>query len=214
MLASNGYYAHYQDEAVLPYTTASLSDKKPSFLQTGARQYFPKLGRYLQEDPIMDGLNWFIYCNNNPASGIDPTGKVTVLLCHNGKKEDDRFYHMWIRLPGGACWGFHPKDDGRKKKKKRKTVAGEGIVARDDSYMDNLANVFCISYYIDAYSYEEMLREMYKDYKSPPRYKIDAKYVLEGNSLDASEEDIAVNENCQTWATKKLRNAKNPPSPP
>ena len=59
----------------MKYTTASLSDKKPSFLQTGVRQYFPKLGRYLQEDPIQDGLNWFIYCNNDPVNKIDPTGK-------------------------------------------------------------------------------------------------------------------------------------------
>ena len=75
-----GYYAHYQDEAVLPYTTASLSDKKPSFLQTGARQYFPKLGRYLQEDPVMDGLNWFVYCENNPVNYIDYTGKFAFLV--------------------------------------------------------------------------------------------------------------------------------------
>ena len=70
-----GYYAHYQDEAVLPYITASLSDKKPSFLQTGARQYFPKPGIYLQEDPAQDGLNWFAYCNNDPINKINPNGK-------------------------------------------------------------------------------------------------------------------------------------------
>ena len=80
-----GYYAHYQDEAVLPYTTASLSDKKPSFLQTGARQYFPKLGRYLQEDPAMDGLNWFVYCNNDPVNAIDPDGNVPRFIAKLSK---------------------------------------------------------------------------------------------------------------------------------
>ena len=75
-----GYYAHYQDEAVLPYTTASLSDKKPSFLQTGVRQYFPKIGRYLQEDPIRDGLNWFLYCNNNPVNYVDYTGEEPLTI--------------------------------------------------------------------------------------------------------------------------------------
>ncbi len=38
------------------------------------RYYDPELGRYITEDPIRDGLNWYAYANNNPLSSIDPLG--------------------------------------------------------------------------------------------------------------------------------------------
>jgi uncharacterized protein RhaS with RHS repeats len=31
-------------------------------------------GRFTQEDPIRDGLNWYTYCGNNPVNYIDPWG--------------------------------------------------------------------------------------------------------------------------------------------
>ena len=39
-----------------------------------ARYYDPSIGRFTQEDPEKDGLNWYTYCNNNPVLFIDPTG--------------------------------------------------------------------------------------------------------------------------------------------
>ena len=39
-----------------------------------ARWYDPNLGRFTTEDPIRDGLNWYIYANNNPLRFVDPTG--------------------------------------------------------------------------------------------------------------------------------------------
>jgi len=38
------------------------------------RYYDPVVGRFLTEDPIRDGLNWYAYCGNNPVNGVDPTG--------------------------------------------------------------------------------------------------------------------------------------------
>jgi RHS repeat-associated protein len=49
----------------------------PSGLQQlGARFYWPELGRFLQQDPIGDGMNWYAYAGNNPASWVDPEGLV------------------------------------------------------------------------------------------------------------------------------------------
>jgi len=34
-------------------------------------------GRFITEDPAKDGFNWYIYCNNNPLTFVDPTGLET-----------------------------------------------------------------------------------------------------------------------------------------
>jgi hypothetical protein len=39
-----------------------------------ARWYDPELGRFITEDPVKDGVNWFSYVANNPLRYTDPTG--------------------------------------------------------------------------------------------------------------------------------------------
>lgn len=46
------------------------------------RDYDPKVGRYVQSDPIglRGGLNTYVYGLNNPLMYIDPTGEAPILL--------------------------------------------------------------------------------------------------------------------------------------
>lgn len=44
------------------------------------RYYQPVTGRFSQLDSIMDGLNWYVYCYNNPIIYIDKNGASTELV--------------------------------------------------------------------------------------------------------------------------------------
>ena len=41
-----------------------------------ARYYTPSAGRFINEDPIKDGFNWYSYCAGNPVKYVDPTGLI------------------------------------------------------------------------------------------------------------------------------------------
>jgi RHS repeat-associated protein len=48
--------------------------------QLGARFYWPEIGRFIQQDPSGDGMNWYAYAGNNPVTGVDPRGLYDILL--------------------------------------------------------------------------------------------------------------------------------------
>ncbi|MBQ2742999.1 MAG: DUF2974 domain-containing protein [Oscillospiraceae bacterium] len=49
-------------------------DAETGFIYLRARYYDPSIGRFTAEDPIRDGTNWYVYCNNNPVMYVDPWG--------------------------------------------------------------------------------------------------------------------------------------------
>ena len=51
-------------------------DEETGLMKVGARYYDPMIGRWIQKDPILDGFNWWIYCENDPVNGVDPEGKT------------------------------------------------------------------------------------------------------------------------------------------
>ena len=65
-------------------------DAETGLIYLRARYYDPNAGRFISEDPVRDGMNWYAYAANNPVTFVDPTGLV---IQFNGvvDKDDVRF---------------------------------------------------------------------------------------------------------------------------
>ena len=49
-------------------------DAESGYIYLRARYYDPAIGRFVSEDPALDGHNWYIYGGNNPIMYHDPSG--------------------------------------------------------------------------------------------------------------------------------------------
>jgi RHS repeat-associated protein len=58
-----------------PYRYCGESyDEETGLYYFRARYYDQSIGRFMSEDPAQDGLNWYVYCGNNPVMYVDPMG--------------------------------------------------------------------------------------------------------------------------------------------
>ncbi len=53
-----------------------VDDDESGLTYMRARHYEPITGRFLSQDSAKDGLNWFVYCGNEPISRTDFTGRT------------------------------------------------------------------------------------------------------------------------------------------
>jgi len=51
----------------------SLLDAATGLQQKGERWHSPDLGRFISEDPIQDGSNWYAFAGNDPDNSADPS---------------------------------------------------------------------------------------------------------------------------------------------
>jgi len=63
------------------------------------RYYNSSIGRFITEDPIRDGVNWYAYCGNNPIMFTDPTGGYYILKNADGTYtlKPDTYFNIMIR---------------------------------------------------------------------------------------------------------------------
>ena len=54
-------------------------DDESGLIYLRARYYDPGLGRFISEDPIKDGMNWYVYCGGDPVMFIDPSGLTFII---------------------------------------------------------------------------------------------------------------------------------------
>ena len=50
------------------------TDADTGLVLMGHRYYDTRIGRFLSQDPIGDGNNWYTYAENNPVNNTDPLG--------------------------------------------------------------------------------------------------------------------------------------------
>lgn len=51
------------------------SEDNNGMIYMRARYYDPTLGRFISQDSAGNGVNWFVYCENNPVNYLDDNGK-------------------------------------------------------------------------------------------------------------------------------------------
>jgi RHS repeat-associated protein len=77
-----GNLIDYSDTWNGPFTYGGAfgyqTDDDSGLMLLGHRYYDSSTGRFLSRDPIGDGANWYVYCNNNPVNYFDYSGEVPI----------------------------------------------------------------------------------------------------------------------------------------
>ena len=66
--------------------TGEYFDYETGYIYLRARYYNSANGRFISEDPICSGGNWYGYCNGNPIKFVDPMGLAAT---YDGYTEEE-----------------------------------------------------------------------------------------------------------------------------
>ena len=107
-----GLWGEHQDGNTTEHSfTGKKRDSGTGLSYFGARYYDPNIGRFISMDPIKDGRNWYIYCNNNPLKNIDPNGLSPFGIFQTNSP-------LWktseFNKPGTLLWRAGKDDDTAK----------------------------------------------------------------------------------------------------
>jgi RHS repeat-associated protein len=95
-----------------------------------ARYYDPSVGRFITEDPARNGLNWFVYCNNNPLSRTDPSGLWASIGAQNAAgddAEDRRQYRAYLDEERYSYEGYRHQDQNQQQRQNTASPTNELI---------------------------------------------------------------------------------------
>ncbi|MBE7052668.1 MAG: RHS repeat-associated core domain-containing protein [Ruminococcaceae bacterium] len=81
-------------------------DQETGFIYLRNRYYDPSLGRFVTEDPIRDGENWYVYCSNNPVMFVDPEGLENIVVSGGKYGNDDPWPYEFIETALNKIWDW------------------------------------------------------------------------------------------------------------
>lgn len=84
-------------------------DTETGLIYLRNRYYDNAIGRFITQDPIKDGLNWYAYCGNNPVIFEDPWG--TYYIKDNGNGTYRAIKSPWYSNLGKVVASFVPYGD-------------------------------------------------------------------------------------------------------
>ena len=132
------------------------SDRDTGLIHTGSRYYNPYFGRFITQDPVGDGENWYAYCDGDPACESDPSGLDDVPVIGNPTRiypaPPDGVQQAWnqflvstifgLTLPqfGGATTGGRPQSHASRQAHSR-TPAENGLGASIGSGLNKAWNL-------------------------------------------------------------------------
>ena len=72
-------------------------DAESGYTFLRARYYDPAIGRFISEDPALDGYNWYVYCENDPVNMEDPSGNTAQKLYKRANKPAKKFVRQQMK---------------------------------------------------------------------------------------------------------------------
>lgn len=119
-------------------------DRETDSIYLRNRYYSPGTGRFITEDPVRDGANWYVYCGNNPVNRWDPTGRAWTdedqaeydRMVNAGQKKEAKAFKKEIEAPT-KDWN---KADGDIYKENEARY--RAVVARQGAYANGYVDDF------------------------------------------------------------------------
>ena len=190
------------------------ADSESGLIYLRARYYDSVIGAFVSEDPAKDGLNWYVYCSNNPVNLIDPFGlfDYNTRLSYNQTYNEDvevlqneLVWLGYLDMSGGG-WGYfgrktqdavnrYKKDMGLGNTGKDRGIVGLetwtslGLIHRTENDISVGVEI------VMARNINAGGRKQYKDYTNPI-----------GTALLNAQMEFGMNRRKSGWFAKKVCN--------
>ncbi len=115
------------------------ADRESGLIYLRNRYYDPTQGRFITEDPVRDGTNWYVYCENNPVMYVDLWGLAGEMLSEPEQYEYQFGEYMALRF-NAERWGADVSYNGRTRKATIKFPNRSAVsfkVGEEGTYIDN-----------------------------------------------------------------------------